>query len=196
MTFASKISIARIALVPVFGALALMYGHSVKSGQPDESWRLWALAVFITAAASDGLDGWIARRFNQISDFGKTIDPIADKALLLTGVIVLTCVNWGRDGWALPWWLAAVVILRDCFILGGIRILRSQGCLVKIQPHWIGKVCTVSQMIALGWVMLKWVDWSPVIPSLVAAITTVASGIIYYQQGRKIQLESISGKGT
>ena len=102
MTFASKITIARICLVPVYVALAFYYGHSVKSGQPDESLRWWALGVFVLAASSDGIDGWVARRFNQCSKFGAYIDPIADKALLLAGVITLSLVDWGAPGWRLP----------------------------------------------------------------------------------------------
>lgn len=186
MTFASKITIARICLVPVYAALAFYYGHTVKIGQPAESLRWWALGVFVTAAASDGIDGWIARRFNQISKFGAYIDPIADKALLLTGVITLSFVDWGSPGWRLPLWFAAVVVLRDCIILGGIKVLYCHHREVKIVPHWTGKVCTVAQMFAVGWVMLRVVLLPPVYPCAVAAIFTIWSGIAYIRQGRRI----------
>ena len=96
MTFASKITLSRLLLVPVFAVLAIYYGHSVADKVPIEWLRWCALAVFITAAASDGLDGWIARRFNKRSRFGAIIDPIADKTLLLTAIITLTLVNWGH----------------------------------------------------------------------------------------------------
>ena len=102
MTLASKITIARILLVPVFAVLAVAYGRSVDAGNPDDSLRWWALAVFVTASATDGVDGWIARRFNQRSKFGAFIDPIADKSLLLTGVVTLSLVDWGSPGWRLP----------------------------------------------------------------------------------------------
>ncbi len=183
MTFASKITITRICLVPVYAVLALLYGQSVKNGQPMESLRWWALGVYIAAASSDGIDGWVARRFNQMSKFGAFIDPIADKALLLTGVIVLSLVDWGKDGWGLPLWFAGIVLLRDCIIIGGIRILWNHHREVKFAPHWTGKVCTVTQMIAIGWVMLKVVDLSPVYPCLVAAVFTVWSSIAYIRQG-------------
>ncbi len=191
MTFASKITIARICLVPVYAALAFYYGHTVKSGQPDESLRWWALGVFVTAAASDGIDGWVARHFNQISKFGAYIDPIADKALLLTGVISLSLVDWGSPGWRLPLWFAAIVVLRDCIILGGIKVLYCKHREVKIVPHWTGKVCTVTQMIAIGWVMLRVTDISPVYispvyPCIVAGIFTVWSCITYIRQGQRI----------
>lgn len=186
MTFASKISVGRICLVPVFAFFAIWYGQTVASGQPDESLRWWALGIFIAAAASDGIDGWIARHFNQISKFGAFIDPIADKALLLTGVITLSLVNWGEDDWGLPLWFAAIVILRDCIILGGIKILWKNHREVKFAPHWSGKICTASQMFAIGWVMLKVVNLSPVYPCLIATVFTVWSMLAYLRQGWRI----------
>ena len=186
VTFASKITIARICLVPVFAVLAFYYGHTVKSGQPVEALRWWALGVFVTAASTDGVDGWVARRFNQCSKFGAFIDPIADKALLLTGVITLSLVDWGSPGWRLPLWFAAIVVLRDCIILGGIRILWNHHREVKFAPHWSGKVCTVTQMVALGWVMLRMTSISPVYPCFLAAVFTIWSSIAYIRQGQRI----------
>ncbi len=186
MTLASKITIARICLVPIYATLALFYGLSVKSGTPIEPLRWWALGVFVTAASSDGIDGWIARRFNQCSDFGAFIDPIADKALLLTAVITLSLVDWGEPGWRLPLWFAAIVVARDCIILGGIKILYRHHRHVKITPHWTGKACTVSQMFAIGWVMLRVTQLSPVYPCMLAGALTIASGITYIRQGQKI----------
>lgn len=186
MTFASKITIGRICLVPVFAFFAFWYGGTVASGQPEESLRWWALGIFVAAAASDGIDGWIARHFNQISKFGAFIDPIADKALLLTGVITLSLVDWGENDWGLPLWFAAIVILRDCIILGGIKILWKNHRDVKFAPHWSGKICTASQMFAIGWVMLKVVNLSPVYPCLIATVFTVWSMLAYLRQGWRI----------
>ncbi|MGL4399673.1 MAG: CDP-diacylglycerol--glycerol-3-phosphate 3-phosphatidyltransferase [Luteolibacter sp.] len=186
MTFASKITLVRICLVPVYAALTFYYGHTVKAGQPVEALRWWALGVFVLAATTDGVDGWIARHFDQCSKFGAFIDPIADKALLLTGVITLSLVDWGSPGWRLPLWFAAIVILRDCIILGGIRILWNHRREVKFAPHWSGKVCTVAQMFAIGWVMLRVTVFSPVGPCLVAAFFTLWSSIAYVRQGQRI----------
>jgi CDP-diacylglycerol--glycerol-3-phosphate 3-phosphatidyltransferase/cardiolipin synthase len=186
VTFASKITIARICLVPVYVALAFYYGHTVQAGQPDEPLSWWALGVFVLAASSDGIDGWVARRFNQCSKFGAYIDPIADKALLLSGVITLSLVDWGAPGWRLPLWFAAIVVLRDCIILGGIKILYVNHREVKIVPHWTGKITTVAQMFAIGWVMLRVTDISPVYPCAVAAFFTVWSSIAYIRQGQRI----------
>jgi CDP-diacylglycerol--glycerol-3-phosphate 3-phosphatidyltransferase len=186
MTFASKITVTRILMVPVFAVLALAYGGSVTADGANEALRWWALGVFVAAAASDGIDGWVARRFNQRSEFGAFIDPIADKALLLTGVVVLSVVDWGTPGWRLPAWFAVIVVLRDCIILGGIRILQVQRCKIRIAPHWTGKVCTFTQMFALGWVMLRLVSIPPTWPCIVAAFFTVWSAITYIRQGRAI----------
>ena len=186
MTFASKISVARICLVPVFAALALFYGDTAARGQPVELLRWLALGVFVFAAATDGVDGWVARHFNQCSKFGAFIDPIADKALLLTGVIILSVVDWGSPGWHLPLWFAVLVALRDCLILIGIRILWNHDREVKFKPHWTGKVCTVTQMFALGWVMLRATVFSPILPCALAGLFTLWSSIAYYRQARKI----------
>ena len=86
MTTANKITIGRILLIPVFVLLAIYYGESVRSGQPDDRLRWAAVIVFVVAAGSDALDGYIARRFQQRSRLGVILDPLADKALLVAAL--------------------------------------------------------------------------------------------------------------
>lgn len=186
MTFASKITVSRIVLIPVFALLAWRYGQSVAAGEANESLRWWALAVFLVAAASDGVDGWIARRFNQKSDFGAFIDPIADKGLMLTGVVMAGLFDWGVVGWRLPLWYVALVFLRESVILGGICVLWSKHRHVAMAPHWTSKLCTVLQMFALGWVLLRVPLFSPAIACIPAALLTLWSGIEYFRQGQRI----------
>ena len=155
MTFASKITLGRIFLVPVFAVYAARYGMSVAAGQPDETLRWTALGLFVFAAATDGVDGYIARRFNQKSKFGAFIDPLADKFLLITAIVFLSAFPWGTDDWRIPPWFAGLVILRDTLILIGIIVVKRAAREVHYSPHWTGKVCTVTQMFAIGWVMLK-----------------------------------------
>jgi CDP-diacylglycerol--glycerol-3-phosphate 3-phosphatidyltransferase/cardiolipin synthase len=173
-------------LIPVFAALAWSYGQSTRDGTADESLRWWALAVFIIAASSDGIDGWVARRFNQKSDFGAFIDPIADKGLMLTGVVMAGLFDWGDAGWRLPLWYVALVFLREAVILGGIGVLWSKHRHVKMDPHWTSKLCTVLQMFALGWVMLRVPLFSPALACIPAALLTLWSGIEYFRQGQRI----------
>jgi phosphatidylglycerophosphate synthase len=139
--------------------------------------------VFVLASASDGIDGWVARRFNQRSDFGAFIDPLADKSLLLVAVLVLWWVDWGADGWSIPGWYAALVVARDAVILGGITVLYGCRKSVRIAPSWSGKICTVLQMTVLGWVMLGWVSWSPNWPCALSALAIVWSGVDYIRHG-------------
>src|SRR5213595_3108531 len=96
MTTANKITLVRILMIPAFVTMAIYYGESVKRGQPLEWQRFAAIAIFIVAAVSDGLDGYVARRYNQRSSLGVILDPIADKGLLLSGIITLSISNWSE----------------------------------------------------------------------------------------------------
>lgn len=185
MTFASKITLGRIFLVPVFAIFVAKYGFSVEDGQPQEKLRWIALALFVTAAASDGLDGWIARRFDQRSKFGAFIDPLADKFLLITAIVFLSAFPWGTDDWRIPPWFAALVITRDALIVLGILLVKRASREVRYAPHWTGKVCTATQMFAVGWVMLKTGNLPPVYPCLVAAVFTLWSAAHYYLQASR-----------
>ena len=186
MTTASKITIARILLVPVFGVLAVAYACSVAASAENPALRHAALAAFVLAASTDGIDGWVARRFHQTSAFGAFIDPIADKGLMLTGVVMAGLFDWGDAGWRLPLWYVALVFLREAVILGGICVLWSKHRHVKMDPHWTSKLCTVLQMFALGWVMLRVPLFPPALACIPAALLTLWSGIEYFRQGQRI----------
>src|SRR5207253_6153562 len=97
VTTANKITLVRIAMIPVFVTLAIYYGESIQRGDPLEWQRFAAIIVFLLAAASDGLDGYVARRYNQRSALGVILDPIADKGLLLSGIITLSISNWSQS---------------------------------------------------------------------------------------------------
>lgn len=196
MTPATKVTVARILLVPVFAALAIAYGRGVSAGSADETLRWAALSVFVIAAASDGIDGWMARRFNQRSDLGAFLDPIADKFLILTAVVVLTFSAWGEEGWSLPLWFAIMVLIRDSVILGGIRILYSAKRKVKIQPHWTGKVTTFSVFFTLCWVMLKVVPFPPAYPCAVTSVFLLWSMFEYLRQGVEIMKRPATDPGS
>lgn len=183
MTFATKITVARLCLVPVFAVLAIQYGLSVEAGAAKEDYRLAALAVFIVAASTDAVDGWIARRFNQRSELGAFLDPIADKSLAASAVIILTILDWGPGGWGIPVWFCALVVLRDSVILGGIRVMWSARKKVAIRPHWTGKACTFGLFVVLGWVMLRVTNLPPAYPCLAVSVLLVLSMVEYIRQG-------------
>jgi CDP-diacylglycerol--glycerol-3-phosphate 3-phosphatidyltransferase len=186
MTFATKLTVLRLVLVPVFSFLAISYGLSTAAGSPDETLRWSAFWVFVTAAATDGIDGWIARHFNQKSDLGAFLDPIADKALVLSALLILTFLDWGVAQWRIPLWFAVLVVLRDSVILAGIRIMWSARKNVEIRPHWTGKVCTFFLFVVLGWVMLRMTELSPAYPCAFAAVFILLSMLQYIRQGMRI----------
>ncbi len=124
MTTANKITVIRILMIPVFVTLAIYYGQSIQEGSPQDWQRFAAIAVFLLAAVSDGLDGYVARRYNQRSSLGMILDPIADKGLLLSGIITLSISNWSTGDQhygKFPAWFPVLVITRDTVILVGQR---------------------------------------------------------------------------
>jgi CDP-diacylglycerol--glycerol-3-phosphate 3-phosphatidyltransferase len=152
MTTANKITIARIFVIPLFVMMAIYYGRSVQAGEPEE-WQRWsAVALFLIAAASDGVDGYIARRYNQRSRLGVILDPIADKGLLLAAIITLSVSNWRFE---LPVWFPVLVIARDVIVVTGAVALHMLNGSVRVRPSWPGKIATVLQMVAIGCIMLQ-----------------------------------------
>ncbi len=193
MTTANKITIARIALIPLFVLMAIYYGESVQRGAPEEWQRYTAIVIFLVAAASDGLDGYVARRYNQRSALGVILDPIADKGLLLSGIITLSISNWSEvdpNYGKFPLWFPVLVITRDVVILVGSAILHLLNGKVRVRTSWTGKVATVLQMAAIAWVMLQ-LKFPPLFYVVVAAgIFTLVSGLIYVMDGvRQLQAE-------
>lgn len=194
MTTANKITIVRILLIPVFVTLAIYYGSSIQAHAREEWLRFAAIMVFLIAAASDGLDGYVARRYNQRSSLGVILDPIADKGLLLSGIITLSISNWSEVDphyGQFPVWFPVLVITRDAVILVGAAILHYLiGNKMKVRPHWTGKVATVCQMCAIAWVMLQ-LRFLPLwFVVAVAGIFTAISGVIYLVEGvRQLQAE-------
>ncbi len=201
MTTANKITIVRILLIPVFVTLAIYYGGSIQRGDPEEWQRFAAIIVFLVAAASDGLDGYVARRYNQRSTLGVILDPVADKGLLLSAIITLSISNWSEIDptyGRFPAWFPVLIISRDTVILVGTVILHFLiGNKIKVKPHWTGKVATVGQMCAIAWVMLQLRFIRLPIVVIVAGIFTFISGIVYVASGvRQLQAEGHANAPT
>ncbi len=163
LTTASKITVVRILLIPV--VLVLMYldfaGH-----------MYWALAVFIIASLSDFADGYIARHYNQVSNFGKFMDPLADKLLVIS--VMLVFLDWGY----MPAWAAIIVVARELAVTG-LRLVAVEGGKV-IAAAWSGKIKTASTMVCFILLMLPVPDWTVTACWIVVLATTVYSGIEYF----------------
>jgi CDP-diacylglycerol--glycerol-3-phosphate 3-phosphatidyltransferase len=183
MTTANKITILRILLIPFFVVELIYY---VRSG--NEAHRLAALLCFAVAAILDGVDGYIARHYNQVSELGKILDPLADKLLLVSGIVALS-FNHGNFLGQIPLWLTGTIIGRDLLILLGVVVIRFTVGKVIVRPHFIGKIATVLQMAVVIWILLKWdfgrgVLWLKYL-TLGAAICTGVSGLLYVLDGIK-----------
>src|SRR5713101_9652475 len=193
MTTANKITVVRILMIPAFVTMAIYYGQSSQRHDPLEWQRFAAIAIFLLAAVSDGLDGYIARRYKQRSELGAILDPIADKGLLLSGIITLSISNWSEvdpEYGRFPAWFPVLVITRDAVILVGSGILHLLNGRVQVKPSWTGKVATVLQMAAIAWVMLQ-LHFLPLLYIVIAAgLFTFISGLIYVMDGvRQLQAE-------
>src|SRR5208282_4916324 len=150
MTTANKITILRILLIPFFVVEVLYY---VETG--NEVHRLLAILSFAIAAILDGVDGYIARQYHQISELGKILDPLADKLLLVSGIVALS-FNHGNFLGQIPLWLTGTIIGRDFLILIGMVVIQITVGKVFVRPRFTGKIATVLQMSVVIWILLKW----------------------------------------
>jgi CDP-diacylglycerol--glycerol-3-phosphate 3-phosphatidyltransferase len=181
MTTANKITILRILLIPVFVVEILYY---VETG--NELHRLAALLTFAVAAILDGVDGYVARRYHQSSELGTVLDPLADKLLLVSGIVVLSFDHAPRLA-TIPLWLTGTIIGRDLLLGLGAVIVRLVVGKLTVQPRLTGKIATVFQMIVVLWILLRW-DVSfhgRFLPLwlLGAGLFTAASGLLYVWDG-------------
>src|SRR5688572_16839451 len=190
MTTANKITIFRILLVPFFIVQFLYYTET-----RNEWHRVMALASFGLAALSDAVDGYIARRYNQRSVLGAVLDPLADKLLLVSGVVLLS-IDHGSVVPRLPLWLTGIILGRDIMLLIGLALLHYLGCKVVVRPVFIGKVATVLQMTCVLWGLLKWSMKWLMVWSVGAAACTAISGIIYIFIGMRQLSASPSSAAT
>ena len=183
MTTANKITILRILLIPFFVVELLYY---VRTG--NEVHRLLAILSFAITAILDGVDGYIARHYHQISELGKILDPLADKLLLVSRIVALS-FNHGNFLGQIPLWFTGTIIGRDLLILVGVAVIRFIVGQVKVHPRLPGKIATVLQMAVVLWVLLKWDvgrggRWL-FYCAIAAAICTGFSGLLYVFDGIK-----------
>jgi CDP-diacylglycerol--glycerol-3-phosphate 3-phosphatidyltransferase len=188
MTLANKITIARLGLIPTFGIFAWRYSASALRGRPAESERMIATIVFMLAAALDGLDGFIARRFNQRSHLGAVLDPIADKGLVTTALVVLAHDNH-RSG-NFPVWFPIVVLGRDATLLIGFLALSKAIGRVEVRPSKIGKAATLLQIASILRLLLDMKRLGQIFLPTLATLFTVASGLEYVVDGLHQSRES------
>jgi CDP-diacylglycerol--glycerol-3-phosphate 3-phosphatidyltransferase len=179
MTTANKVTIGRILLVPFFIVAVIYY---VKSGL--ELYRWLAISCFAVAALGDALDGFIARHFNQWSELGTVLDPLADKLLLVSGVVLLSLHNEPHLQ-PIPAWLTITILSRDVLLLLGFALIHFVAGSMKTRPHFTGKIATVLQMAAVLWVLFKLdAAWQHYL-CIAAGVFTGVSGLFYLAAGTR-----------
>ena len=163
MNTANKLTLLRVVMIPAF--LLVLYLHV-----PGANY--WALAIFALASITDTLDGYIARHYNQITDFGKFMDPLADKCLVTAAML------WFVEIGQMPAWALLIVIVRE-FAVSGLRMIAADKGRV-IAAGWSGKVKTASTMVCIVLMLLPIGYWVNSICVAVIVLTTIYSGVGYF----------------
>jgi CDP-diacylglycerol--glycerol-3-phosphate 3-phosphatidyltransferase len=172
VTTASKITLVRVAFIPILMVLMSL------SGGCSNMWMWLSLALFIIGSITDYIDGHIARTRNQVTDFGKFLDPLADK-LLVIAAMCMFC-QWGM----MPAWALMLVLTRE-FAVTGLRLV-AVGKGKVIAAGWSGKVKTASTMVCICvWMAFPGIVWLSWLIISVIVITTVYSGVEYFVQNWK-----------
>jgi CDP-diacylglycerol--glycerol-3-phosphate 3-phosphatidyltransferase len=172
---ANALTVVRIGLVPVFVLLVIV------SDMTDTGWRIAAALTFGVAAFTDFVDGWIARRWQLVTSFGKVADPIADKAL--TGAALVLFSAYG----ALPWWVTLVILIREWGITAMRFWVLRYGVISASRG---GKLKTVLQLSAIAWYLWPFPQpWASVGPWLMGAalVVTVVTGIDYVARAVRLR---------
>ena len=166
---ANYLTIGRVLMIPVF--LVLMYVDFPGS-------RYWALGVYIVACLTDFADGYIARHYNQISDFGKFMDPLADKCL------VMAALCWFVEEGDMLAWILAVVLVRE-FAVSGMRLIAVEKGRV-IAAAWSGKIKTASTMVCICLILFGIPHSLNIVCQVVILVTTVYSGVEYFMKNADV----------
>ena len=177
MNLPNKLTLLRVCLIPVF---LILYPYHI-FGSPDAC-RYAALAVFAAASLTDTLDGYIARSRNLITNFGKLMDPMADKLLVCAAMIAMV---QARD---LPAWVVVIIISRE-FLITGLRMLALERGIVIAASPW-GKAKTISQMAMVILILLGFIPRIILLPIIaVAAALTVISAVDYIVKNKNVMFE-------
>ena len=177
MNLPNKLSIARALCIPAI--VILLYQH-------DRTCQIIAGVLFILASITDFLDGKIARKYNLVTDFGKFIDPVADKLLVLTTLIMLA--EQGVSGPLTEAWVVVVVLCRELAVDGLRMVAVSKGQVIA--AGWLGKIKTTCQMILISVSLLLnlngFSSWYMIALTALTVGMTLVSGVDYFVRNRSV----------
>ena len=169
MNTANKLTILRVVMIPAF--LLVLYLNVPYA-------NYWALVIFAAASVTDTLDGYIARHYNQITDFGKFMDPLADKCLVTAAML------WFVEVGQMPAWALLIVIVRE-FGVSGLRMVAADKGRV-IAAGWSGKVKTAATMVCIILMLLPLPEIVNQIGTAVIVLTTIYSGVEYFMKNADV----------
>lgn len=169
MNTANKLTMLRVLLIPVF-LLVLYFQFPFH--------MLFALAIFILASVTDFVDGYIARHYDQVTDFGKFMDPLADK------VLVMAALLWFVESGRLPAWALLIVIVRE-FGVTALRLIAVEHGRV-IAAAWSGKIKTASTMVCICLMLLFADPTLDLVCTILILVTTVYSGVEYFLKNKDV----------
>ena len=172
MNTANKLTILRVVMIPAF--LLVLYLNVPHA-------NYWALVIFAAASITDTLDGYIARHYNQITDFGKFMDPLADKCLVTAAML------WFVEAGQMPAWALLIVMARE-FAVSGLRMVAADSGRV-IAAGWSGKVKTAASMVCIILMLLPLPAIVSQICTAVIVLTTIYSGVEYFMKNADILAE-------
>lgn len=176
MNLPNWITLLRILLIPFFVAMLLKYRQ-----MHVEYFRYYAIGIFALAVITDALDGAIARIRHKKTQLGTLLDPLADKLLLLSAVLLLSTPISGLR--QLPIWIPVTFISRDLMLIFGAIVVYMQNQKITVKPNLLGKVTTFTQMLTVIWVLLLFPF--PQIVWRTAGFFTILSGVFYLYKGSK-----------
>ncbi len=188
LTLANKVTLVRILGTPVFILIMIYYRMSLGREAPIEGYRYAAIAIFFTVAVTDALDGYLARSRHETSRLGQILDPLADKFLVLSTLILFTNPSLPALQPQFPIWFTLLVISREVVLIAGALLIHLHTGHVGIAPRWSGKIATVLLLVCVGWALC---DFSHRVFDLfvwAAALFTAFAWIQYMVDGTR-QLE-------
>jgi CDP-diacylglycerol--glycerol-3-phosphate 3-phosphatidyltransferase len=183
LSIANKITIGRLFCIPFFVLLLLYYDKSVLHGEDNDPLRIYASIVFIGTFLSDALDGYLARSRNQITRLGTIIDPLADKALLLSALILISYASENSYQIHLPIWFVWLVICRDIMLVAGALLIHFISGSVTVRPRLSGKATTFFQALLILWALLNLPERPFTLILWTATGLTIISGAQYFFDG-------------
>jgi len=193
LTWANRITVVRILLIAPF-VILMLHNHDPQYGA---MFRYIALGLFVVMAVSDGVDGYLARKYKQATRLGAFLDPMGDKMLMASALLLLASKRACVQGFDLPDWVVVLVIGKDLFLLMGFIIVYFTTMEVRVVPAYIGKVATVLQLLLVigiliapevskvmgQWIwVLRFFWWSAAITATVATLIYIWQGIRYVEQ--------------